>query len=137
MNTLIFVSAQETVRVAELLHELACMLQWQWTLRHKGWRDQDPDIELAAKYQGMRVTNFIRQLRRREPWLSWKVVEGTEAMVQCTALGILCVPPPVKPWYTRSVPAVPAVAPVGWCPALPPRPDPSEAGRPWGGRFFD
>ena len=138
------------------------MLQWQWTLRHKGWRDQDPSIELAAKIQGDRVTDFIRLLRRREPWLSWHVVEGTEDVIHCPALGILCVPPPPKPWKWHSLPvsavakakpvvaiakpvvaiAKPVVAiakpnPSRWCPVVPPTPAPSEAGRPRGGRFFE
>ena len=88
MKTQIYVSWEERVRVALLLEELALMLQWQWTLRHKGWRDQDPCIELVAKYQVMRVTNYIRQLRKAEPWLQWEVAEGTEDIVESTALGI-------------------------------------------------
>ena len=89
-------SPQEVECVRALLAELSIKLQWQWLLRRKGWRDQDPDFEKAAKYAGMRTTMYICHLRHTEPWLSWEVEEGTEDIVICPALGIRCIPPPTK-----------------------------------------
>ena len=140
--------------MAMQLEELALMLQWQWTLRRKGWQDKSPSIELAAAYQAKRVTLFMRRLRRAEPWLQWNIVEGTEDIVECTSLGIRCVPPPAKPWVPPTVPVAPVAATPDpteatlvtavarttlrqWCPVVPPNASPSEAGRPRGGRFLE
>ena len=119
MDAQICVSREERVRVALLLEELALMLQWQWTLRRKGWQDQDSSIELAAEFQSKRVTIFMRRLRKEEPWLHWEVAEGTEDIVESVQLGIRCVPPPAKPWFTPTVPVVPSPVPTATVPVVP------------------
>ena len=126
------VPTEEWQRVRALLMELSLKLQWQWVLRRKGWQDQDPLFEKAAEYAGMRTTNYMRVLCHTEPWLSWEVAEGTEDIVLCLPLGIICIPPAGTVFKWALAPA----APTGWCPAEPPKPAPSELGKPRGGRFL-
>ena len=62
-------------------------------LRKAGWKSQDPILEKAAEYAGQRTTNYIRTLRRYDPWLHWEV---EEECIVVRSLGIRCVPPPIR-----------------------------------------